>query len=427
MIYVFHVDANSAFLSWSASYRVNILGERVDLRTVPSIVGGDQEKRHGIVLAKSIPAKRYEIKTGEAIVTAKQKCPSLIVIPPDYNLYVKASRALIEKLKQYSDQVIQYSIDEAWAVFDGFESLYGQGQMVAFAHRLKDEIKRELGFTVNIGVSVNFLLAKMAGDFKKPDQVHTLFPSEIERKLWPLPVSELFGVGRATTVKLHRIGLYTIGDLAAADESYILAMLKKPGQILQRYARGGDLEAYTFTPANKGYGNSLTAPQDIISEEYARHLLLSLAETIGARLREDNVTIRVVCVHITTFEFVYYHKQMQLMTATNVTEEIYRAACRVFHDLWDKHTPIRQIGIHTSKVETDAGRQYNLFDLQKYDRLEKLDRTIDNIRKKYGEDSVFRACYLGSNVSHMGGGLDKERRTGVTVGIDVDKENTHNI
>ena len=233
MIYVFHVDANSAFLSWSASYRVNILGERVDLRAVPSIVGGDQEKRHGIVLAKSIPAKRYEIKTGEAIVTAKQKCPSLIVIPPDYNLYVKASRALIEKLKQYSDQVIQYSIDEAWAVFDGFESLYGQGQMVAFAHRLKDEIKRELGFTVNIGVSVNFLLAKMAGDFKKPDQVHTLFPSEIERKMWPLPVSELFGVGRATTVKLHRMGLYTIGDLAAADESYIWAMLKKPGQILQ--------------------------------------------------------------------------------------------------------------------------------------------------------------------------------------------------
>ena len=167
MIYVFHVDANSAFLSWSASYRVNILGERVDLRAVPSIVGGDQEKRHGIVLAKSIPAKRYEIKTGEAIVTAKQKCPSLIVIPPDYNLYVKASRALIEKLKQYSDQVIQYSIDEAWAVFDGFESLYGRGQMVAFAYRLKDEIRTGLGFTVNIGISTNFLLAKTASVFRK--------------------------------------------------------------------------------------------------------------------------------------------------------------------------------------------------------------------------------------------------------------------
>ena len=172
-------------------------------------------------MAKSIPAKRYGIKTGEAIVTAKEKCPSLVIIPPDYNLYVKASSALIRKLKQYSDKVIQYSIDEAWVVFDGFESLYGRGQMVVFAYRLKDEIRTELGFTVNIGISTNFLLAKMAGDFQKPDQVHTLFPEKIERKMWPLPVSELFGVGKATEVKLHRWAIYTIGDLAKADESFI--------------------------------------------------------------------------------------------------------------------------------------------------------------------------------------------------------------
>lgn len=427
MVYIFHVDANSAFLSWSASYRVNILGDRTDLRNVASIVGGDQEKRHGIVLAKSIPAKRYGIKTGEAIVTAKEKCPSLVIIPPDYNLYVKASSALIRKLKQYSDKVIQYSIDEAWAVFDGFESLYGRGQMVAFAYRLKDEIRTELGFTVNIGISTNFLLAKMAGDFQKPDQVHTLFPDEIGRKMWPLPVSELFGVGKVTETKLHRWAIYSIGDLAKADESFIYSNLKKPGLILQRYARGGDLEPYIYTPAAKGYGNSLTAPQDVVTEAYAKHLLLSLAETIGTRLREDNVTIRVVSVHITTFEFQYFHKQRQLFTATNVTEEIYRAACGLFHDLWDGRTPIRQLGIHTTQVQTDAGRQYNLFDLQKFDRLEKLDRTIDQIRKKYGEDSIFRASYIGSKVSHMGGGLDKERRTGVTVGIDIEKENTRNI
>lgn len=140
--YIFHVDANSAFLSWSAAYRVSVLGEKTDLRLIPSIVGGDQEKRHGIVLAKSTPAKKYDIKTGEAIVTARQKCPELVVIPPDYGLYVRASGAFIEKLRQYTDRVIQYSIDEAWAVFDGYEKLYGQGQMVSFAHRLKDEIKK---------------------------------------------------------------------------------------------------------------------------------------------------------------------------------------------------------------------------------------------------------------------------------------------
>ncbi len=422
--YIFHVDANSAFLSWSAAYRVSVLGEKTDLRLIPSIVGGDQEKRHGIVLAKSTPAKKYDIKTGEAIVTARQKCPELVVIPPDYGLYVRASGAFIEKLRQYTDRVIQYSIDEAWAVFDGYEKLYGQGQMVSFAHRLKDEIKEELGFTVNIGVSTNFLLSKMAGDFSKPDRVHTLFPEEIEKKMWPLPVSELFFVGKATTAKLHRLGINTIGELARADEEVIRAHLKTPGRIIQGYARGEDLQPYMFThEANKGYGNSLTAPVDVVTEEYAKHLMLSLCETVGMRLRSDNVKISVVSVHITTFKFQYVRKQMQLPTPTDVTEEIYTAACRIFRKLWDGRTPIRQIGVHTSKVESDAGRQYNLFDLQKYDRLEALNRTVDTIREKYGEDAIFRAGFLKSNVAHMSGGLDKERRSGVTLGINIKVEN----
>ena len=407
---------------------MSVLGEKTDLRLIPSIVGGDQEKRHGIVLAKSVPAKKYDIKTGEAIVTAKQKCPGLVVIPPDYGLYVSASRAFIEKLKQYTDQVIQYSIDEAWAVFDGYEKLYGQGQMVSFAYKLKDEIKEELGFTVNIGVSTNFLLSKMAGDFSKPDKVHTLFPEEIKKKMWTLPVSELFFVGKATTAKLHKLGIYTIGELAQADEDMIRAHLKTPGKIIQGYARGEDLELYMFThEANKGYGNSLTAPVDVVTEEYAKHLMLSLCETVGMRLRGDNVKISVVSVHITTFEFQYAHKQMQLLTPTDVTEEIYTAACRIFKKIWDGRTPLRQIGVHTSKVESDAGRQYNLFDLQKYDRLETLNRTVDSIREKYGEDAIFRAGFLKSNVSHMSGGLNRERRSGVTLGINVDSENVRDL
>lgn len=426
--YIFHVDANSAFLSWSAAYKVNILGEATDLRTIPSIVGGDQEKRHGIVLAKSTPAKKYNIQTGEAIVTALQKCPHLVVVSPDYGLYVNASRAFINVLKKYSDQVIQYSIDEAWAIFDGFETLYGKGQMVKFAYDLKEEIKETLGFTVNIGISTNFLLSKMAGDFSKPDKVHTLFPEEIESKMWPLPVSELFFVGRATTKKLFSLGIKTIGDLANANEEMIKAHLKTPGMIIRDYARGGDLQPYMFThDANKGYGNSLTAPQDITTVAYARHLLLSLCETVGARLRTDGVKVSVVSVHITTFEFAYSNKQMQLLSPTDVTEEIFINACKVFDKLWDKHTPIRQIGVHTGKVASDAGRQYNLFDMQRFDRLETLNRTIDQIRSKFGEDAVMRACFLEGNVTHMSGGLDKERRSGVTIGIDVENEKTRII
>ena len=422
MAYVFHIDVNSAFLSWTAAYRVYILGEQEDLREVPSVVGGDQEKRHGIVLAKSIPAKKFGIQTGEPIVSARQKCPGLIVVPPDYGLYVKASRAFMDILKKYSDKVIQYSIDEAWVVFEGYEALYGYGQMVRLAYQLKEEIK-ELGFTVNIGVSTNFLLAKMAGDFSKPDKVHTLFESEIQKKMWPLPVSYLFFVGHATAAKLNRYGIRTIGDLANADDAFIKAHFKKPGQIIQSYARGGDLEPFLYSHENnKGYGNGLTAPVDVVTIEYAKHLILSLCETVGMRLREDDVKIAVVSVHITTYEFQYFSKQTKLMSPTDVTEEIYQAACHVFSKLWDFRTPLRQIRVHTSKVYEDACRQYNLFDEQKFDRFAIVNRTVDDIRKRYGEDSIMRACFLGSNVSHMSGGLDKERRSGVTIGIDVEHE-----
>ena len=426
--YVFHIDVNSAFLSWTAAYRVNVLGEKEDIRRIPSIVGGDQEKRHGIVLAKSTPARKYGIQTGEPIVAAQRKCPGLMVVPPDYGLYVTSSRAFIKILKEYSDNVIQYSIDEAWVVFEGFEKLYGRGQMVELAHELKDRIRDELGFTVNVGVSTNFLLSKTAGDFSKPDKVHTLFAEEIEEKMWPLPVSELFFVGRATVEKLHRLGIRTIGELAKADEGMISAHLKKHGQTIQGFARGGDLDpAMISHEANKGYGNSLTAPVDIVTEEYAKHLLLSLSETVGARLRADNVMVSVASVHLTTCEFKRMNKQMQLESPTNITEEIYEAACRILDKLWDKKTPIRQIGVHTSKVQENAGRQYSIFDLEKSDKLEKLDRAVDQLRGKYGEDAIFRASFLKSNVSHMSGGLNKERRSGVTLGIDIEGENVRDL
>ena len=421
MKYIFHIDVNSAFLSWSASYRVNILGEQQDLRKIPSIVGGDQESRHGIVLAKSIPAKKYKINTGEAIVTAKEKCPSLVVLPPDYHLYVMASKALMDLLARYADHVIQYSIDEAWAEFEGFDGLYGG--MVTFANELREEIKRELGFTVNIGISTNFLLAKMAGDFEKPDKVHTLFPWEIEEKMWTLPVSQLFFVGRASEKKLNNLGIFTIGDLARADITIIKEHLKKQGEILWNYAHGEDLMSYVYGRVeNKGYGNSMTAPIDVNNREYARQILLSLCETIGMRLREDNVKIACVSVSITSCTFERFGRQMQLISPTDITEEIFHTACLVFDKLWDFVTSIRQIGVHTSKVCREECRQYNLFDFTRYDKLEKVNRVLDEIRKEYGENAVMRAGFLNQNISHMSGGLHKERRTGVTLGIDLNKE-----
>ena len=408
---IFHIDVNSAFLSWSASYRKNVLGEETDLREVPSIVGGDQEARHGVVLAKSTPAKKYGIVTGEPIVSARRKCPGLIVIPPDFRLYVESSRALIDLLKSYFDKVIQYSIDEAWAEFTGYELLYGEP--VAFAHRLKEQVKQELGFTVNVGVSTNRLLAKMAGELRKPDCVNTLFPEELPEKLWPLPVGELFLVGKAAAARLNALGIRTIGELAQADPEMIKAHLKKHGEVIRNYAWGreeeDEPEGKGEKEGNKVFGNSVTTPVNVTDIHYARQILLSLCETVGMRIRADGAKIGCVSVTLRDNDFVNRSRQLQLDSATDVTEEIYDTACRLLEALWDGR-PLRLLGVSTSRVSYEEYRQYNLFDREKYDRLEKCNQAIDTIRARFGEDSVMRASFLKTGVSHTSGGLNKEKR-----------------
>ena len=405
---IFHIDVNSAFLSWSASYRKNVLGEETDLREVPSIVGGDQEARHGVVLAKSTPAKKYGIVTGEPIVSARRKCPGLIVIPPDFRLYVESSHALIDLLKSYFDQVIQYSIDEAWAEFTGYELLYGEP--VDFAHRLMELVKQELGFTVNIGVSINRLLAKMAGDLKKPDCVNTLFPEELEKKLWPQPVGNLFLVGKSAAARLNGLGIHTIGDLAKADPDMIKAHLKKHGEVIWNYAWGREEEDEPEAKeGNKVYGNSITTPVNVTDIRYARQILLSLCESVGMRIRADKAKISCVSITLRDNDFVNRSRQMQLDSTTDVTEEIYDTACRLLEPLWDGR-PLRLLGVSTSRVSYEEYRQYNLFDREKYDRLEKCNQAIDTIRARFGEDSVMRASFLKTEVSHTSGGLNKEKR-----------------
>lgn len=406
---IFHVDVNSAFLCWEAVYRMKILGETLDLREIPSAVGGDAEKRHGIILAKSQPAKKYKIQTGESIREALNKCPDLKLVKPHYDLYEKSSKAFIEILKEYSSCVEQYSVDEAYCDMTGSEYLFGTP--VVAATMIKDRIHRELGFTVNIGISNNKLLAKMAGDFKKPNLVHTLFPNEIE-KMWRLPVSELFYVGRATTKSLLKLGIQTIGELANADVNMLRAHLKSHGEVIWCFANGIDVSVVEpLPPANKGYGNSTTIAFDVESAAVAKLVLLSLAETVCTRLRKDNMIASVISVSIVDFEFRYISHQVTLFTATNITNEVHQAACRLFDELWDG-TPIRKLGIHTSRVlENDHVRQLDLFTMDKYEKYEKLDRAIDNIRFRYGENAVMRAAYLNGlrQIDHMSGGISKEK------------------
>lgn len=413
---IFHIDVNSAFLSWSATYKVQVLGETQDLRNVPSVIGGSRENRHGIVLAKSVPAKRFGIKTGEPIGLALEKCPGLIVEKPDYALYVAASRKFIALLREFTPTVEQYSIDEAWIDMTGTTRLYGTPRSAAEAIRLR--MREELGFTVNIGISTNKLLAKIAGDFEKPDKIHTLFPEEIPTKLWVLPVRDLFLVGRATEKALREMGIYTVGDLAAADPALLRRRLHKPGETLWHFAHGRCDDSVLQSPSeNKGYGNSTTLPADITTHAAAYSVLLSLCETVGMRLRRDAKFGSCLGVHLRSTDFQNQNRQRRLHIATNGTEELFRAACALFDSIWDGCTPLRQLGVQVTCLSGESKRQFNLFEQDcgaRYERLAKVDSVVDALREKYGEDVICRARFTGKSEGHMLGGLSKQRRTGVT-------------
>ena len=413
---IFHVDVNSAFLSWSAAYRVKVLGENEDLREIPSVVAGEKAQRHGIILAKSPAAKKYGVQTGEPLFQALEKCPNLKIVPPDYGLYVEASRHFVEMLRQFSPAVEQYSIDEAWVDMTGTERLWGSPRLAA--EKMRQRINEELGFTVNIGISSNKLLAKMAGDFEKPNKVHTLFPEEIETKFWPLPVRDLFLVGAKTEAKLNLLGIYTIGDLAKTDGGILKRKLGKHGETIWHFANGRNADAVTPEPAeNKGYGNSVTTAQDVISFDQAHQVLLSLCETVASRMRKDDQCGRCVCVHLRTNEFQHFSHQRMLHGATNITGEIFEAACQVFDEVWDGATPLRQLGVQMTRLAHEPYQQFDLFSgitPQQYERKLRLDETVDALRDKFGEEIIRRAKFAQDPQGHMAGGLDKSRRTGIT-------------
>lgn len=412
---IFHIDVNSAFLSWEAVYRLAHKGGRLDLREVASAVGGDISMRHGIILAKSIPAKKYGIHTGETVLEAQRKCRDLILVPPNYGLYEKCSFAFMNILKEYSDVVEQYSIDEAFIDMTSTCHLFGTPEEAAY--QIKERIKNELGFTVNVGISQNKLLAKMASDFQKPDRVHTLYSEEIREKMWPLSVSDLFFVGRATTKKLFSVGIRTIGDLANADVNWLKSLLKKHGEVIWKFANGIDFSPVLASPAaNKGYGNSTTIPYDVVSIEAANKVLLALAETLGSRLRADEVQTEVLAVGIRYADiseeniFPFVSHQKKLLSPTNLTAEIYKVACELFLEIWNGN-PIRHLGIHTGKVQDEmSARQLCLFDETDYEKLVGMDKMVDSIRERFGIDALKRAVFLGQTIDHMCGGISREKR-----------------
>ena len=393
---IFHIDVNSAFLSWTAVEQLKA-GSECDLRTIPSIVGGNQESRHGIVLAKSVPAKKYGIVTGEPVANALRKCPNLTMAPPNHKMYREYSKRLMAFLMNYTPDIEQVSVDECYMDFTGIAHRYTSPVSAAF--EIKDAVYKEFGFTVNIGISTNHLLAKMASDFEKPNKVHTLFPEEIPAKMWPLPVSDLYMAGRSSVEVLQKLEIRTIGELAKADPELLELHLKSHGRTLWEFANGNaGSKVIRERVENKGIGNSTTLARDATTEEEAKKVLLWLAETVGGRVRKEGVKAKMVSVEIKYSTFRTVSHQKQLYRATNTDKVIYDTACELFHELWNGE-PIRLLGIRTSKlVDKAEPEQMSIFDLQaameqenpKSEKQEKLDKALDQIRKKYGEGAVIR-------------------------------------
>lgn len=391
---IFHIDVNSAFLSWEALEQLK-KGSNIDLRTIPSIVAGDPSKRHGVVLAKSIPAKKYGIVTGEPVVNAVKKCPTVKIVPPSHDVYAKYSRAMTDLLQSFTPDIEKFSIDECFMDVTGLKLMY-KNDFLSLAHLIKNRIRDELGFTVNIGISENKLLAKMASDFKKPDRVHTLFRDEIQEKMWPLPVSELFMVGRASSAKFQAMGIKTIGDLAKADVLLLEQKFGKYGRMIWEYANGiDDSPVHTQEAEARDLSNETTVEYDITDRETARLYLLSLSETVGMRLRKAGLYASVIGVNIKNRNFESYSRRRKIDNPTQDTNVIFETATQLFDQVWKKD-PIRLIGVATSDLVKEPVEQINMFDQlsNKRDDRKKLNESIDRIREKYGNKYIVRGSLL---------------------------------
>lgn len=417
---IFHIDVNSAYLSWTA---VKLLKEaakdekKIDIRNIPAIIGGDREKRHGIVLAKSISAKKFGIVTGEPIANALQKCPNILIVPPEHGYYNEQSHKLMNLLRTFTPDIEQVSVDECYMDFSGIQNEYPSP--LACAYKIKDTVKEKLGFTVNVGISDVKVLAKMASDFTKPDKVHTLYRREIKEKMWQLPVEELYMAGKSSVNTLHKLGIYNIGQLATSPEYILEAHLKKHGKILWEYANGIDKSVVnTKREELKGVGNSITLPYDLDNMEEIEKILLQLSEKVAGRLRKGKQMAKTVAVEVKYNDFIKASRQTTLDRCTDSGTEIYQLSKELFRELWEKegNKSVRLLGIRTANLEEQGAlEQMSIMDIMAQttnkqqnattnisrEKMKKLDKALDAIKNKYGEDKIKRASLLAEQTVDM--------------------------
>ena len=387
---IMHIDVNNAFLSWTAILLLK-RGSKIDIRNTNAVIGFEDSKRHGIVLAKSTPIKKHGVKTGEPIFLARKKCPNIKVYKPDYKWYKEMSNKLFDLISSYTPDIEKMSIDECFIDYTPIKHLYGDE--VEFAHKLKDKIKKELGFTVNIGIANNKLCAKMASDFLKPDKVHTLFKNEIDKKLKPLPVGQLFLIGKKTAEKLNKLNIKTIEDLCNQKVEDLYPYFKNQASKMIDSANGIDNSILeTDKTLNKGLSNSTTLPHNLIYKEDIYDILESISENLAWQLRQEKRYAYVIRVYLKNAEFKSYTHQIKLKNATNSTNLIFNTAKKLVDEMW-KEEPIRLVGLGVDELTHEAIYQPSIFDDVKKDNT--LDKVLDQIKDKYGYKAINKASMQG--------------------------------
>ncbi len=393
---IMHIDVNNAFLSWTAVLYLK-QGMKIDIRKTYAVIGGDEKARHGIVLAKSNPAKKRGVVTAETLYQAKKKCPNLKVYPPNYNFYKKMSDSMLNLICKYSPDIEQMSIDECFLDYTPVKHLYGDE--VEFAYKLKKEIYDTLGFTVNIGIGNNKLCAKMASDFSKPYKVHTLYENEVSEKMWPLQVDELFGIGKKTALKLHNLNINTIYDLAHTDSNFLYKYFKNQAyeMILSANGNGSDV-VISDESIPKGIGNETTLSRNIFNKEELEPYLLALSENVAIRLRKQKKYASVVVVTLKDKFFKRTSHQKKLVNATNLTEEIYKTSRDILNEM-NIEDGVRLVGVRLDKLSDTSSHQVSLFeDLKVREDNNELEKTVDELKEKYGFKVIKKASLMDSKV-----------------------------
>lgn len=384
---IIHSDANCFYASVEMLYHPEFAGK-------PLAVGGDPEARHGIVLTANYIAKKQGVKTGMALWQARQACPDVIFVPPRMDLYLKFSSMLREIYGEYTDKIEPYGCDEAWLDVSDSSSLKGEGRKIA--NEISARVKKELGITVSEGIAWNKIYAKLGSDYKKPDAITEFNRENYKSLIWKLPVSALLYVGRSTNRTLSKYGIHTIGELACTDPDFLMKQLGKMALVIHSFANGWDESLVApegYSAPIKSIGNSTTTPRDLENNLDVQIIFMALAESVSARLRKHGFKCNTVAISIRDNGLYHFSRQMHLREPTDITDEIMKAAMELFRDNYDWSHPIRSLGVRSADLVTaDIPVQMSLFmNEEKRARQEKMDKAVDEIRRRFGYFSIQRA------------------------------------